>query len=128
MDPWSISVSSKHWSSTRTNETLQPATPHPSTPCVMHAVTGRTRKVHHNYQSASSDPVQASGSIAGLEIRSDTSHGWTQMKASLTEQENKHCLLPRAYILLQRRGQVPPIVTVQISKFFSATKNSKNVF
>ena len=32
--------------------------------------------------------------------------------------------LPRAYILLRRRGHATPIVTVQTSKFFSVTKNS----
>ena len=33
-------------------------------------------------------------------------------------------LIPRAYILLRRRGHATPIVTVQTSKFFSVTKNS----
>ena len=37
---------------------------------------------------------------------------------------NQDAMIGTPYILLRRRGHATPIVTVQISKFFSVTKNS----
>ena len=53
---------------------------------------------------------------------------WTVIQldddSTFEELFNKIKVRTRAYILLRRRGHATPIVTVQMSKFFSVTKNS----